>query len=140
MAFIRTACVLVAMSCLASACAPAPSDVVTLDGVEVSVLIADDDAERSRGLQGYDPLAEGEGMLFVFDDVAPRTFAMKEVAFPIDVVFIAEDLTVSAIEPLDPGDDRLVPSPGAAAFVVELPQGWAKDKGIGVGDAFERSE
>ena len=124
---------------LVAGCAsePEPARVaITLGGAQVSVEIADDDAERGRGLQDHEPLAPGEGMLFIFDVAAPRTFAMKDVDFPIDIVFIAEDLTVSAIEPLSPGEERLVNSPGQSRYVLELPQGWAAGQGIGVGSAF----
>lgn len=121
---------------LVSGCSADAPRVITLDGVEVRVRVADDDGERSRGLQGYGALPEGEGMLFVWDDAAVRTFAMKEVTFPIDVVFIGEDLTVAAIEPLDPGDTRLVSSPGPCGYVVELRQGWAAGQGIAIGDGF----
>lgn len=142
---IRTLTV-VALVGLLAACTPAPPDApasdapVTLNGVPVDVLIADDMAEWTRGLQEYEPLAEGEGMLFVFPDAAPRTFAMKSVSFPIDIVFIAEDDTVSAIEPLDPGELRPVMSPSPSAYVLELPQGWAEESGIEVGDAFVYAE
>ena len=124
---------------LVAGCAPEPEPArvaITLGGAQVSVEIADDDAERGRGLQDHEPLAPGEGMLFIFDVAAPRTFAMKDVDFPIDIVFIAEDLTVSAIEPLSPGEERLVNSPGQSRYVLELPQGWAAGQGIGVGSAF----
>lgn len=109
---------------------------MTLDGVPVEVIVADDLEEWTRGLQGYDGLAEGEGMLFDFGSAASRTFAMKDVTFPIDVVFIAEDGTVSAIEPLEPGDTRSVTSPSPSAYVIELPHGWADENGIAVGDRF----
>lgn len=118
---------------------PAPPEermTTMLGGIEVRVTLADDADERSRGLQGHEPLEPGEGMLFVFTDSAIRTFAMKEVAFPIDVVFIGRDLTVSAIEPLEPGDERLVRSPGPSSYVIELPQGWAAENGIVIGSAF----
>ena len=124
------------LAALLTGCAASARSTVTLGGTEVQVLVADDDDERSRGLQGYDPLPEGEGMLFVYDDAVVRTFAMKQVAFPIDVLFVGEDLTITAIEPLDPGDMRLVSSPGPCRYVVELPQGWAGEQGIAVGDAF----
>lgn len=106
---------------------------MTLGGVEVRVFVAAAAQERSRGLQGYDALRPGEGMLFVFDELAPCSFAMKDVAFPIDVVFVGQDLRVSAIEPLDPGDTRVVTSPGACRYVLELPQGWAHERGIAPG-------
>lgn len=140
MSAIRTALCCAALALCVSACAPSAPSAVTLDGITIPVVVADDDAERSQGLQGYEPLAEGEGMLFTFEDVAPRTFAMKGVTFPIDVVFIDENLAVSAIEPLDPDDTRLVSSPGPCPYVVELPQGWAEANGISVGGAFELAE
>lgn len=118
-------------------CRAHPADTITLGGQELHVFVADDDTERSRGLQGYGELDPGEGMLFVFDDLAVRTFAMKDVSFPIDVVFIAEDLTVSAVVPLEPGSTDLVTGPGASPYVVELPQGWAAEQGIGVGSELE---
>jgi uncharacterized membrane protein (UPF0127 family) len=129
-----------ALACLLTACVPEASPTVTLDGVTVNVVVTDSQQEWSQGLQGYDPLADGEGMLFDFGSAAPRTFAMKDVTFPIDVVFIAEDGVVSAIEPLAPGDTRLVTSPSPSAYVIELPQGWAEENGIGIGDPFEYAE
>lgn len=131
---IIVTCVL--LTVLVSGCSTDDPPMVTLGGVDVQVLLADEDAERSRGLQGYEPLPEGEGMLFVYDEAAVRTFAMKQVSFPIDVLFVGEDLTVASIEPLDPGDTRLVSSPGPCRYVIELPQGWAEEQGIAVGDAF----
>ena len=126
------------MALLCPGCAPDVAErvIVTLDSVEVIAEAADEAAERSHGLQDHEPLEPGEAMLFIFEDSAPRTFAMKEVAFPIDVVFIDDDLVVRAIEPLNPGDDRLVTSPCACAYVLELPQGWAADQGIAIGSAF----
>lgn len=113
---------------------------MTLGAEEVRVYVADEPAEWTRGLQGYDPLDPGEGMLFAFDESRERTFAMMSVTFPIDVVFVGDDLTVTAIEPLDPGDTRLVTSPGPAPYVLELPQGWAAEQGIEVGSALELSD
>lgn len=136
---IRTMSVL-ALAAVLGACAPAPEAPVTLDGVPVDVIVADSKDEWTRGLQGYEPLESGEGMLFVFGQPAPRAFVMKDVSFPIDVVFIAEDGTVSAIEPLDPGDTHVVLSPSPSAYVIELPQGWAAESDVEVGDAFVYTE
>lgn len=133
---VRVAAVLVLSMVMTGCAMSAERAVVVLDGIEVRVEIAENPGDRSRGLQDHEPLAPGEGMLFVFEDAGVRTFAMKEVSFPIDVVFIGQDLTVSAIEPLSPGESRLATSPGPSAYVVELPQGWAAERGIGVGSGF----
>ena len=107
---------------------------VRLDGVPIEVVVADTSAEHLRGLQGADALDEGEGMLFVWEEPAVRTFAMKDVSFPIDVIFFDESQNVSAIEPLDPGDEQRVSSPSPARYVLETPQGWAERIGITVGE------
>jgi hypothetical protein len=137
---MRIVCALAVVAFALAGCAPELDRAVALDGIEVRVHVADDDAERSQGLQGYDPLAEGEGMLFVFDDVAPRTFAMKDVSFPIDILFIDSDLNVSAIVALDPGDTELAQSPSPSPYVIELPQGWAEEQGVGVGSTLVMPE
>lgn len=109
---------------------------VTLGGQRIEPYLADTMAERSKGLQGFDGLAEGEAMVFVYPNAAVRTFGMKGVGFPIDIAFIGTDNTVSEIVSLDPGDTTKVSSPGPCRYVVELPRGWAAKHGIGVGSAF----
>lgn len=127
----------VALALLVGACAGPDASTARLGGKKLSLYLADTDAERSAGLQGFDGLANGEAMLFVYPEAAPRTFVMRKVGFPIDVVFIREDGQVSAIKPLDPGEPRLVDSPGPSRYVLELPQGWAGEHGIAAGAAFE---
>jgi len=123
-----------------SGCVPAPSAEASLGGVDLVVYVADEPEEWGRGLQGYDELGPGEGILFDYGQAETRTFAMKDVTFAIDVVFIGEDGNVSAIEPLFPGDTRLATSPGPSAYVLELPQGWAEEQGVEVGSTFELTD
>ncbi len=134
--------VLVALLLVATACT-SNSDTTTLvrlDGVPVEVDVAETSAEHLRGLQGADALGDGEGMLFVWDESALRTFGMKDVSFPIDVIFFDESLRVSAIEPLDPGDEERVTSPGPSSYVLETPRGWADRAGVALGDQLEIGE
>jgi uncharacterized membrane protein (UPF0127 family) len=132
-----TVAVFVAVLALALAgCADDASDttLVRLDGVPIDVVVADTSAEHLRGLQGAESLEDGEGMLFVWEEPAVRTFAMKDVSFPIDVIFFDESQNVTAIEPLDPGDEHRVTSPSPTRYVLETPQGWAERIGITVGE------
>jgi uncharacterized membrane protein (UPF0127 family) len=133
---VAVAVVVAAMALSLAGCADDAdgTTLVRLDGVPIEVAVADTSAEHLRGLQGAESLEEGEGMLFVWEEPAVRTFAMKDVSFPIDVIFFDESLSVTAIEPLDPGDDRRVTSPGPTRYVLETPQGWAERIGITVGE------
>ena len=66
---------------------------VIVNGV---VLVAD--IAATRGLSVKDSLDENEAMLFVFDEEAEHTFVMKNMKFPIDIIWIDADKTVVHIE------------------------------------------
>ena len=53
--------------------------------------------EMAIGLTNTDSLESDEGMLFIFDDPQTVSFHMKGMKFPIDIVFIDEDLKVISI-------------------------------------------
>lgn len=53
-----------------------------------NVEIADSLWSRARGLMHRDHLVEGAGMIFLYDDARPVQFWMKNVAFPLDLLFI----------------------------------------------------
>ncbi len=127
---------LLTVMALVSGCVSAATPRVTLAGQSIEPYLANTMRKRAEGLQGFDGLASGEGMVFVYSDAEVRTFGMKNVGFAIDVVFIGLDGTVSGIASLEPGDPRTVESPGPSRFVVELPKGWAADHGVKVGSAF----
>ena len=78
--------------------APKPSPVVTLGGKLFSVEIADTPATQERGLSGHAPLSDGQGMLFVFDKSDNYGFWMKDMTFPIDIVWLNSDMKIAHIE------------------------------------------
>ena len=69
--------------------------------VNDAMLVADipaNDEQMTRGLSVKDSLDENEAMLFVFDEEAEHTFHMKNMKFPIDIIWIDADKTVVHIE------------------------------------------
>ncbi|MFA6341035.1 MAG: DUF192 domain-containing protein, partial [Candidatus Paceibacterota bacterium] len=64
----------------------------------IKVDIADDDCKRSLGLSGRRSLKDDEGMLFIFDKVGNYGFWMKDMLFPIDIIWADADLNVVGIE------------------------------------------
>lgn len=100
-----------------------------------TVEIADTPALRAKGLSKRAQLAPDHGMFF---DKA-GTYWMKDVAFPLDIVFVDKAGTVlgktaMAVEADPTMPTRHYPSPKSAAHAIELPRGWCKAKGIGIGD------
>jgi hypothetical protein len=102
-----------------------------------SVEVADETAERARGLMFRETLDLGAGMLFVYDSPHHPQFWMKNTLIPLDIIFadmtgkvtrvhanaIPQDLT-----PIDGGE--------GVGFVLEINGGLAEKLGIGPGTEF----
>ncbi len=64
---------------------------VTVNGTRFSVEVAATDAARRQGLMHRPALADGQGMLFVYDTPQPVVFWNKNVHFPIDILYFGAD-------------------------------------------------
>jgi uncharacterized membrane protein (UPF0127 family) len=103
--------------------------------VVVVVEVADDDAERARGLMFRRDLAPDTGMLFVFPDEAVRTFWMRNTPLPLDMLFIGTDGRLrGCVERAEPFTDapRSVPAP--ARYVLEVNAGFCARHALAAGD------
>lgn len=80
-------------------------------GHSFTLRVADTIAEQERGLSGTDSLDPNEGMLFVFKDRKERAVWMKEMEFPIDVIWLE-------LAPLSEADIIQTPSVRARYKVV----------------------
>jgi len=61
-----------------------------------SVDVSDSEEERQRGLSGRGRLEEGSGMLFVYDSPRIPVFWMKDMDFPIDIIWISGGRVIGA--------------------------------------------
>ncbi len=106
---------------------------------QVFVTIADTPAARERGLGGRERLEENEGMLFVFQSPEPYGFWMKDMNFPIDIIwFDSNKRIVEVKERADPLSYPEIFTPNASAkFVLEVPAGYFSEHHLRVGDSFE---
>lgn len=96
-----------------------------------SVEVADDPAERARGLMYRDELAMGHGMLFVYD--APQTVAfwMKNTRLPLDMLFIGSDGRILTLhENAVPFDETAIPGGEGVQFVLEINGGLSRRLGL----------
>jgi len=105
---------------------------ITTGGVSVAVEVADTEALRERGLSGRSDLQSGKGMLFVFDTDGLWNIWMKDMQFPIDIVWADVDgkvITIASNVAPDTYPKSFFPS-APARYVVELPAGFAAANGI----------
>ena len=110
---------------------------VQIAGQNIKVDLALTPVEQEQGLSGRQSLAENEGMLFVFDHSSNWGIWMKDMNFPIDVLWISGDLKVSDIvENMLPSSYPYVyTSHIPTQYVLEVPAGTVKRSGIAVGQS-----
>jgi uncharacterized membrane protein (UPF0127 family) len=116
-----------------------PLTIVTDTGRhEFHVEIADDEAERERGLMFRPPLDEDQGMLFEFPESAERSFWMRNTPSSLDILYVAGDgRIVSIARNTTPNSDTPIPSNGPATGVIELRAGRAAEISADPGDQVE---
>ncbi|MEY7848459.1 DUF192 domain-containing protein [Natrarchaeobius sp. A-rgal3] len=118
--------------------------VTTPDGEElgaVSAAIADTPERKQLGLSDTESLSEECAMLFVYDEVDDRTFAMPEMSFGIDIVFADDEGVITEIhhapEP-GPDEDGLEQTyPGRGQYVLETVYEWTEERDVEEGDVLQ---
>ena len=121
----------VALLLLASGCASAGgagSHWVEVGGERYSVEIADDDAERARGLMFREHMDADAGMLFIHEGEAPRSYWMMNTRIPLDILYFDGQRRLVSVQrdvpPCSLGDQcPPYPSEGPAQYVLELNAG-----------------
>ncbi len=105
--------------------------------LRVKVLTTTEDLRK--GLSGTVSLAPAEGRLFVFSGDGYRGIWMKDMLFPIDIIWVdAEGIIVSIEENVRPDTfPKTFEPPRPARFVIETNSYFATSFNIRVGDRVE---
>lgn len=111
---------------------------VEIKGKTYSIEVAEDEASRAHGLMERESMPADHGMLFVFQDDAPRAFWMKNCKFPQDMLFFDADRRLVSVQRNVP-PCHADPCPGyssgaPARYVLELNAGQADQIGVHPGD------
>jgi uncharacterized membrane protein (UPF0127 family) len=69
-----------------------PSNRIVVDGVGIWVCVANSPSEHARGLSETRYIPRNWGMLFVFKDYSHHRFWMKDMNYPIDIVWLNDSL------------------------------------------------
>jgi len=90
--------------------------------------------EQERGLMFRRHLAEGTGMLFLFEGEAYRTFWMKNTVISLDIIFLNGSWKVVDVYPFaQPLSEKNITSKFPAQYVLEVNAGEADRCGIQIG-------
>lgn len=134
-----------------------PSEVLLVGaGFAIRAEVADSALERIRGLSGRETLQPDRGLLFVFPFADYHGIWMKQMRFPIDIVWLQEARAPAEKERADSDADagtalrvidffeNAAPETFPEVFypkekathVLEVNAGFVKDKGVARGDIF----
>ncbi|MDR2393121.1 MAG: DUF192 domain-containing protein [Treponema sp.] len=105
--------------------------------VPISAEIARTDQERSQGLMNRKTLADGKGMLFVFEKDQILSFWMKNTLIPLSIAFISSEGRILEIHDMEPGDMNPLHSSRSARYALETPRSWFNRAGVTVGDILQ---
>ncbi len=106
--------------------------------VQLDIEIAETEYETQTGLMYRDSMEDNQGMLFIFPDVAYHSFYMKNTKFPLDIIYIDEELKVAnIIKNAQPLDESSLPSEAPVKYVLEVNGGLSDSWGIQSGDRIQ---
>jgi len=98
-----------------------------------SLEIADTPELRKQGLMNRESFPENKAMLFVFEKPGLYAFHMKNVSFPLDIVWLNKNKEIVFIHKALPEEKNIIPD-SKAKYVLEINPGLLK---MSVGDKLE---
>lgn len=118
--------------------AAAPLNVTAvINAREIKAEVAQTPAAIYRGLSGRRELCSNCGMLFMFPDKKERRFVMRDMRFPLDIIFIADSEIIKIAANSPSADNEILEiyqSDGPADQVLEINAGVAEGYGFKIGD------
>lgn len=107
-----------------------------INNSKIQIEIADTEQKRTLGLSNRSFLPENSGMLFVFDKPDYYSFWMKDMFFPLDFIWIDQNLRIIDItKNVDPKTYPEIFKPKMPAqYVLEVNAWWADKLQAKIGD------
>ena len=110
---------------------------VKINSQIINIEIADTLEKQIQGLSDRQSLCPDCGMLFVFPTARVQRFWMKNMRFPLDIIWINNNKIVNISKNLPPEGEhptRAYSSIEPADYVLEINAGAARKWGIRIGD------
>jgi uncharacterized membrane protein (UPF0127 family) len=104
-----------------------------ISGIKLKLRVASTPESQMKGYMHHESGPKNNsGLLFVYDQPQPLSFWMKNVKFPLDIIFFDDSMNYIGHETMDPAQeapDEQIPqyhSKKPARFAVELEAGWCE--------------
>ncbi|WP_069131251.1 DUF192 domain-containing protein [Rhodohalobacter halophilus] len=97
----------------------------------IRAAVADDDHSRSEGLMNVHNLPSDAGMIFIFDEDAPRSFWMANTPISLDIIYVNSEMEIVRIHRnTPPYSHENIRSEAPAKYVVEVNAGYTMEHDI----------
>ena len=118
-----------------------PTNELKINNQTVEVEVVKNVVDQAKGLSGRASICDNCGMLFEYEDYSIRYFWMKDMEFPLDIIWIKDDTVVGFIEDVQvmdsAGEISRVKSPEAVNKVLEIGSGFSAKVGLKIGEKVE---
>jgi len=110
---------------------------VEIKGYKFFVELADTQFKQTQGYSNHQPIKDNEGMLFVFSNNTERSFWMKDMLFPLDMIWISDNKIINISRNLPPEGETPINkyySGQPSNYVLEINGGLSDKLGLKIGD------
>jgi len=112
---------------------------VEIGGQKIKIEIAYTPEMQEKGLSGRKEIKENEGMLFIFKNSGKYPFWMKDMNFPIDIIWLDQDKKIIFFK------ENVLPntfpetfvSEKEAKYVLEVISGFSQKNNLKIGEIVE---
>ncbi|MBI4993056.1 MAG: DUF192 domain-containing protein [Candidatus Magasanikbacteria bacterium] len=117
-----------------------PTAEIELRGQKITVWVAKTPKRLFKGLGDRESLAENQGMLLVFGKMGKHGIVMRDMEFPIDIIWLnnGEVVDLAPNVPIEPdvAEEKLTRyyPRKESNTVLELSAGWAEKNGVKIGE------
>lgn len=115
------------------------ASIIIGNDITITAEIANTPDKRANGLSGKDALPVNTGMLFIFDEKGYYAFWMKDMNFPLDIIWLDDQFSIIDMkEYVSPDTFPMRFSPvSPAKYVLEANAGFAEGNNLAVGDTID---
>ncbi len=107
---------------------------ITISGVEIIAETVETVDEMYKGLSFREGLKENHGMLFVHKNVGIHEYAMRDMLFNLDFIFIRDEEVVDIAKNVSKDFRGIVKGGTTYDKVLEISAGWVERNSIELGD------
>lgn len=106
-----------------------------IKGHKFELFITKSDKDKQIGLSKHKSIKDGEAMIFVFDKEGLYPFWMKDMKFPIDIIFVNHNKIVTIYKNVPTNNLTIYSSTESSDKVLEINANLSKKYGFKVGDS-----